>query len=188
MVRGHGPGPCERVETSTKNNKKMGDKPPSRLFSKMTLKAKDNNTRARELNAEYPDLGEFELLDTLGTGTFGRVRLCRHSNEKYFALKILKKNEIIRLKQVEHIISEKKILGKVDHPFIVKLCVRSSRRCRTMGACVCYASRDSVRGRRWLRGAPAACGRAVERCSGVTSSWRLVLTHLSGLSMICDRE
>ena len=45
----------------------------------MTLKAKDNNTRARELNAEYPDLGEFELLDTLGTGTFGRVRLCRHS-------------------------------------------------------------------------------------------------------------
>lgn len=98
--------------------------PPSRLFSKMSLK-KDGPSRPKELNSEYPDLSEFELLETLGTGTFGRVRLCRHKTqqEKYFALKILKKNEIIRLKQVEHIISEKQILGKVDHPFIVKLYV-----------------------------------------------------------------
>ena len=101
------------------------DAPPSRLFSKMTIKGKDGtSTRSKELNSEYPDLNEFELLDTLGTGTFGRVRLCRHTKQdKYFALKILKKNEIIRLKQVEHIISEKHILGKVDHPFIVKLYV-----------------------------------------------------------------
>ena len=97
--------------------------PPSRLFSKMSIK-KDSTSRSRELNADYPDLIEFELLETLGTGTFGRVRLCRHkSQDKFFALKILKKNEIIRLKQVEHIISEKQILGKVDHPFIVKLYV-----------------------------------------------------------------
>ena len=91
----------------------------------MTIKGKDGtSTRSKELNSEYPDLNEFELLDTLGTGTFGRVRLCRHTKQdKYFALKILKKNEIIRLKQVEHIISEKHILGKVDHPFIVKLYV-----------------------------------------------------------------
>lgn len=103
--------------------------PPSRLFSKMTIKGKDGtSSRSKELNSEYPDLKEFELLDTLGTGTFGRVRLCRHSKQdKYFALKILKKNEIIRLKQVEHIISEKQILGKVDHPFIVKLYVRRRR-------------------------------------------------------------
>lgn len=40
---------------------------------------------------------------------------------RYFALKILKKNEIIRLKQVEHIMSEKSILAQVEHPFIVNL-------------------------------------------------------------------
>ena len=58
----------------------------------------------------------------VGTGTFGRVRIVRHvKTGKYFALKILKKNEIIRLKQVEHILSEKHILAQIDHPFIVKL-------------------------------------------------------------------
>ena len=41
---------------------------------------------------------------------------------KFLALKTLKKNEIIRLKQVEHILSEKQILGKIEHPFIVNLC------------------------------------------------------------------
>jgi len=36
-------------------------------------------------------------------------------------IKILKKKEILRLKQVEHILNEKNILSKIDHPFIVNL-------------------------------------------------------------------
>jgi protein kinase X len=46
--------------------------------------------------------------DTLGTGTFGRVRLVTYNHKRnlYFALKMLKKSEIIRLKQVEHIKAE----------------------------------------------------------------------------------
>eukprot|EP01017_Pseudomicrothorax_dubius_P046202 TRINITY_DN8106_c0_g1_i3.p1 TRINITY_DN8106_c0_g1~~TRINITY_DN8106_c0_g1_i3.p1 ORF type:complete len:281 (-),score=88.91 TRINITY_DN8106_c0_g1_i3:204-1046(-) len=36
-------------------------------------------------------------------------------------MKILKKAEIIRLKQVDHIMSEYKILGMINHPFIVNL-------------------------------------------------------------------
>jgi len=66
----------------------------------------------------------FEVGDTLGTGTFGRVRLIvYHHNKKvvYFALKILNKSEIIRLKQVEHIKAEKRILQSISHPFIVNL-------------------------------------------------------------------
>ena len=44
----------------------------------------------------------------LGTGTFSRVRICRHkASGKYMALKILKKSEIIRLKQVQHVQSER---------------------------------------------------------------------------------
>ena len=37
------------------------------------------------------------------------------------ALKMLKKTEIIRLKQIEHVKSEKKILEHINHPFIVSL-------------------------------------------------------------------
>lgn len=62
------------------------------------------------------------MLETLGTGTFGRVRLCRHrQTQQYFAIKIMKKTDIIRLKQVEHIISEKGVLSIISHPFVVNL-------------------------------------------------------------------
>ena len=71
---------------------------------------------------EFKSLDEFEILETLGTGTFGRVRLVKHkATGKFYALKALKKSEVIRLKQVEHIRSEKDILSRIDHSFIVHL-------------------------------------------------------------------
>ncbi len=53
-------------------------------------------------------------------GSFGRVRLCRNKKSgEYFAMKILKKADIIKLKQVDHVISENTILADIDHPFLV---------------------------------------------------------------------
>lgn len=67
-------------------------------------------------------LSEFELLQTLGTGSFGRVRLAKQkSNGEFVAMKMLKKAEILRLKQVDHIISENTILSNISHPFLVSL-------------------------------------------------------------------
>ena len=46
-------------------------------------------------------LGDFEVGVTLGTGSFGRVRFCTHKAKKtHWAIKILKKAEIIRMQQV----------------------------------------------------------------------------------------
>jgi len=54
-------------------------------------------------------------------GSFGRVKIARQkSSGKYFAIKILKKAEIIKLKQVDHIMNEVRILSIIDHPFLVK--------------------------------------------------------------------
>ena len=39
----------------------------------------------------------------------------------YYALKILKKSEVIYLKQVEHVKTEKKLLETISHPFVVNL-------------------------------------------------------------------
>jgi hypothetical protein len=36
-------------------------------------------------------------------------------------MKILKKADIIKLKQVDHVISENTILADIDHPFLVRL-------------------------------------------------------------------
>jgi protein kinase X len=55
-----------------------------------------------------------------GTGTFGRVVLCRH-HETPLALKILSMVDVIRLKQVEHLRNEISILKEVKHPFIVNM-------------------------------------------------------------------
>lgn len=67
-------------------------------------------------------ISDFELLEIIGTGTFGSVRLVKHKHtQQYYAMKIIKKYDVIRMKQVEHIISEKNILSQVDHPFIVRL-------------------------------------------------------------------
>jgi len=81
-----------------------------------------NETAA--LRAKYADcsLDSFDIMETLGTGTFGRVRLVRQVDSgRYHALKILKKAEVVRLKQVEHIKNEKIILNAISHPFIVTL-------------------------------------------------------------------
>lgn len=68
------------------------------------------------------ELPHFDQGVTLGTGSFGRVRFVTHKTTgSHWAIKMLKKAEVIRLQQVEHMLSEKAILACLDHPFIVKL-------------------------------------------------------------------
>eukprot|EP01061_Rhynchopus_euleeides_P011581 TRINITY_DN21139_c0_g1_i1.p1 TRINITY_DN21139_c0_g1~~TRINITY_DN21139_c0_g1_i1.p1 ORF type:complete len:324 (+),score=110.38 TRINITY_DN21139_c0_g1_i1:150-1121(+) len=66
------------------------------------------------------NLEDLQLRETLGTGTFGRVRLVKHTTG-FYAMKILKKQEIIRMKQVDHILAEAAVLSEVRFPFIVNL-------------------------------------------------------------------
>jgi protein kinase A len=67
-------------------------------------------------------LDDFNLLRTLGTGSFGRVHLAQSThNGRFYAIKVLKKTEVVRLKQVEHTNSEKQILESTANPFMVNL-------------------------------------------------------------------
>lgn len=68
------------------------------------------------------NIDDFQLMKTVGTGTFGRVLLCRNKyTSAYGAMKILALADVIRLKQVEHVKNEKKILEEIRHPFIVNM-------------------------------------------------------------------
>ena len=65
---------------------------------------------------------DFEKLKTVGLGSYGRVRLCKHKKTgEIYVMKTLKKNEIIKQKQVDHVYSEFNILSSLKHPFIVQL-------------------------------------------------------------------
>ena len=68
-------------------------------------------------------LDDFELDRTIGTGSFGRVMIvyAKRDRTQRYAMKMLKKENIVKMKQVEHTLNEKKILASIDFPFIVKL-------------------------------------------------------------------
>lgn len=67
-------------------------------------------------------LDDFDRIKTLGTGSFGRVMIVQHKPTKdYFAMKILDKQKVVKLKQVEHTLNEKRILQAISFPFLVSL-------------------------------------------------------------------
>uniref|UniRef100_A0A915IQP4 cAMP-dependent protein kinase n=1 Tax=Romanomermis culicivorax TaxID=13658 RepID=A0A915IQP4_ROMCU len=67
-------------------------------------------------------LDDFDRIKTLGTGSFGRVMLVKNKGTgQHYAMKILDKQKVVRLKQVEHTLNEKRILQAIEFPFLVKL-------------------------------------------------------------------
>jgi protein kinase X len=67
-------------------------------------------------------LKHFHVMSTLGTGTFGRVRIVKNlTDNSVAALKILKKEAIVRLNQLNHIMSEVDLMMRIEHPFIVNM-------------------------------------------------------------------
>ncbi|KAH7657465.1 Non-specific serine/threonine protein kinase protein [Dioscorea alata] len=65
---------------------------------------------------------DFELLTIIGRGAFGEVRLCREkSSGNIYAMKKLKKSEMLSRGQVEHVRAERNLLAEVASHCIVKL-------------------------------------------------------------------
>lgn len=65
---------------------------------------------------------DFSMIKVIGTGTYGKVLLVKKkSNGQLFAMKVLKKKHIRQKKQVKNTWAERKILERVNNPFIVRL-------------------------------------------------------------------
>ncbi|XP_030766240.1 serine/threonine-protein kinase N isoform X2 [Sitophilus oryzae] len=68
---------------------------------------------------------QFRLISVLGRGHFGKVILAQYRNTgEYFAIKALKKGDIIARDEVESLLSEKRIFevaNHIRHPFLVNL-------------------------------------------------------------------
>lgn len=67
---------------------------------------------------------DFHLLKVLGRGSFGKVflvRPVRGGQSEVYAMKVLKKSEVIRRQQLEHTLTERFVLATIRNPFILSL-------------------------------------------------------------------
>ncbi|TDH69833.1 hypothetical protein CCR75_002361 [Bremia lactucae] len=70
-------------------------------------------------------VNDFDLLSVVGKGAYGKVFLAKKKHGKnagrVYAMKVLRKHDVFKKKQVEHTKSEQRILKHVEHPFVVRL-------------------------------------------------------------------
>ncbi|KAJ0044931.1 hypothetical protein Pint_06692 [Pistacia integerrima] len=67
-------------------------------------------------------LEDFEVLKVVGQGAFAKVyQVRRIGTSEIYAMKVMRKDKIVEKNHAEYMKSERNILTKVDHPFIVQL-------------------------------------------------------------------
>lgn len=65
---------------------------------------------------------DFETYSTLGEGGFGKVFLVKkRTNSRYYAMKRVAKSRFVNQDFVEQAITEKEVMRRASHPFIVRL-------------------------------------------------------------------
>ncbi|KAI5395224.1 hypothetical protein KIW84_061719 [Lathyrus oleraceus] len=113
----------ERKERRTVLEKKLADADVSEEDQNNLLKfLEKKETEYMRLQRAKMGVDDFELLTMIGKGAFGEVRVCREkTTDHVFAMKKLKKSEMLRRGQVEHVKAERNVLAEVDSNCIVKL-------------------------------------------------------------------
>jgi serine/threonine protein kinase len=108
------------------------------LYNESLIPEPSNNNNGSRKSLDYDDvptfrtsidatntpatLEDFKHLKLLGKGSFGKVILVKNqNNNKLYAMKILDKKFIIKKNQVSHTQTERALLEKLKHPFIVRL-------------------------------------------------------------------
>ena len=104
------------------------DEDKNQIYSdKKILSSKGDNEKEKDAyqSKDFKSkvtLNDFQIVKLLGKGAFGKVLLVYNEElKKYFAMKTLRKDYIKKNQQTKHTKEERKILEKIDYPFISKL-------------------------------------------------------------------
>ncbi|RAL43455.1 hypothetical protein DM860_012596 [Cuscuta australis] len=113
----------ERKERRSVLEKKLADADVSEEDQNNLLKyLEKKETEFMRLRRNKMGADDFELLTMIGKGAFGEVRICKErTTDHVYAMKKLKKSEMLRRGQVEHVKAERNLLAEVDSNCIVKL-------------------------------------------------------------------
>ena len=64
---------------------------------------------------------EFDILKCVSRGAYGRVFLARKKTTgDVYAIKVLRKSEMVRRKQVKRVMAERDVLANTSSPFLVR--------------------------------------------------------------------
>lgn len=79
------------------------------------------STPIHSLHRERTSIDDFEIIKPISRGAFGRVFLARkRTTGDLFAIKVLKKLDLLRKNDIERILAERNILITVRNPFVVR--------------------------------------------------------------------
>jgi len=97
-----------------------------KVLSDIALFFNDLNSLIAEYDApEIPCqilLEDLKVVGTLGKGAFGHVQLVQDPKTDYvYALKAVKKTQIVETGQQQHVMSEKQVMEELNHPSIIKI-------------------------------------------------------------------
>ncbi|KAL3828257.1 hypothetical protein ACJIZ3_017059 [Penstemon smallii] len=113
----------ERRERRNMLERKLADAEVSEEEQNNILKyLEKKETEYMRIQRHKMGADDFEPLTMIGKGAFGEVRVCREKSTRHvYAMKKLKKSEMLRRGQVEHVKAERNLLAEVDSNCIVKL-------------------------------------------------------------------
>ncbi|GAY43113.1 hypothetical protein CUMW_072050 [Citrus unshiu] len=93
----------------------------SRLILDSVSQSSGVSTPLHSSHKERTSIDDFEIIKPISRGAFGRVFLARkRTTGDLFAIKVLKKLDMIRKNDIERILAERNILITVRNPFVVR--------------------------------------------------------------------
>ncbi|KAI1297543.1 hypothetical protein EDD11_007099, partial [Mortierella claussenii] len=80
------------------------------------------NSSTAQYKTRVPSIQDFEIIKPISRGAFGKVYLARKKTTKdLYAIKILKKADMVRKNMVNHVLAERRVLALTRTPFVVQL-------------------------------------------------------------------
>jgi len=103
----------KKKKEKTEENPKFPTKKELDAMEATDVKGKANVTVTQD---------DFEIKKMIGKGSFGSVLMVKKKDTgKTYAMKVLFKDKVIKRKQYEHTLSERRIFQDIEHPFLIGL-------------------------------------------------------------------
>ncbi|XP_027171720.1 serine/threonine-protein kinase AtPK2/AtPK19-like [Coffea eugenioides] len=95
---------------------------PRDKLEKLSLESTTGVLKKDTVEGAAIGLEDFEVLKLVGEGAYGKIYQVRKvGTSDFYAMKVIRKAKIVKSNLADYVKSERDILAKVDHPFIVRL-------------------------------------------------------------------